>query len=81
MHVWEFLRDLLKDEKCETMIRWLDMKKGIFKIVDPDQVSNKWGERKANKTKMSYPNMARGIRYYLIAIGNFLFYRIFSYIL
>jgi len=53
----------LRDEKCENMVRWLDMKKGIFKITDPDQVSNKWGERKSNKSKMSYPNMARGIRY------------------
>jgi hypothetical protein len=48
------------------MIRWLDAKKGIFKIIDPDQVSNKWGERKANKPGMSYPNMARGIRYQIL---------------
>ncbi|CAF0875912.1 unnamed protein product [Brachionus calyciflorus] len=64
LHVWEFLRDLLKSNefngKC---IKWLDKERGLFKILSPSDVSNLWGKKKANKEKMDYPNMARGIRY------------------
>lgn len=31
--------------------------------MSPNEVSNLWGKKKANKEKMDYPNMARGIRY------------------
>ena len=44
LHVWEFLRDLLKDPEYNgTIIKWLDKPKGIFKINDPNTVSMLWG--------------------------------------
>ncbi len=36
LHVWEFLKDMLKDGRPE--IQWIDRPKGIFKIVDPKKV-------------------------------------------
>lgn len=64
LHVWEFLRDLLKDNRYNNhIIKWLDQKRGIFKILDPNSVSSLWGKKKLKKSDMKYPNMARGIRY------------------
>ena len=61
-HVWEFLRDMLKDEKTnEKLIKWLDIKEGLFKIIEPNEISKIWGNLK-NSRPMKYSNMARGIR-------------------
>ncbi len=37
LHVWEFLRDMLKDNRPE--IQWIDKTKGIFKIIDAKKVN------------------------------------------
>lgn len=61
-HVWQFLRDLLKD-KQDDLVQWLDPDLGIFKIIKPNSVSNLWGFRKSHGLHgMKYANMARGIR-------------------
>lgn len=66
LHVWEFLRDLLRDSRYNNkIIKWLDQKKGVFKILDPNSVSLLWGKKKLKKSDMKYPNMARGIRFNL----------------
>lgn len=45
------------------IIEWISKERGIFKIVQPNEVANLWGIKKANKQQMKYANMARGIRY------------------
>lgn len=63
LHIWQFLRDLLKDDHYNDAIEWLDQKNGIFKIKNPTKVSGLWGKIKSGKDGMKYANMARGIRY------------------
>uniref|UniRef100_A0A914C8X3 ETS domain-containing protein n=1 Tax=Acrobeloides nanus TaxID=290746 RepID=A0A914C8X3_9BILA len=36
---------------------------GEFKLVDPDEVAKKWGERKS-KPNMNYDKLSRALRYY-----------------
>lgn len=44
------------------MITW-EGTQGEFKLVDPDEVARKWGERKS-KPNMNYDKMSRALRYY-----------------
>lgn len=76
-HIWQFLRDLLMSPEHSTWITWLDAKRGIFKILKPDEIASAWRLYKSQDrrkdfsnededekdSKKKYPNMARGIRY------------------
>ncbi|XP_055334159.1 uncharacterized protein LOC129585483 [Paramacrobiotus metropolitanus] len=63
-HLWEFIRDLLKDPRCNpTIIRWDDKKAGIFRIVKSKAVADKWGARKCNP-RMNYEKLSRAMRHY-----------------
>ena len=48
--------------KNSTCIAW-EGANGEFKLVDPDEVARKWGERK-NKPNMNYDKLSRALRYY-----------------
>lgn len=54
--------ELLLDPKCQPYIQWTD-KEWEFKLVNPEEVAKKWGQRK-NKPKMNYEKLSRGLRYY-----------------
>jgi hypothetical protein len=41
-------------------LRW-EGEKGEFKMVDPEEVARKWGERK-NKNNMNYDKLSRALR-------------------
>lgn len=43
-------------------IRW-EGTQGEFKLVDPDEVAKKWGDRKS-KPNMNYDKLSRALRYY-----------------
>jgi len=63
-HLWEFIRDLLKDSMCcPKYIRWEDRKDGIFRFVNSEAVANMWG-RKKNNPQMTYEKLSRAMRYY-----------------
>lgn len=74
LHVAEFLLGLLLNpETCgdKKLIKWEKKEKGLFRILKPKDVANKWARAKSNKDSMNYPNMARGIRFARVKSGDF----------
>merc|ERR1712110_972546 len=62
--LWEFIRDLLKNEKYNPkIIMWEDIERGEFRIVDSVLVAKLWATVKKNK-KMNYEKLSRAMRYY-----------------
>ncbi|CAL4124891.1 unnamed protein product, partial [Meganyctiphanes norvegica] len=61
---WEFLIRLLADHRANPkLIRWEDEAKGTFLLVKPQIITDLWNS-KTKKTKISYHNFARGLRYH-----------------
>jgi len=62
IQLWQFLLELLSDPNNSNCIAW-EGNNGEFKLVDPDEVARRWGERK-NKPNMNYDKLSRALRYY-----------------
>ncbi|KAM4620110.1 protein C-ets-2 [Polymixia lowei] len=62
IQLWQFLLELLTDKSCQPIISWTG-DGWEFKLTDPDEVAQRWGQRK-NKPKMNYEKLSRGLRYY-----------------
>lgn len=63
MQLWQFLLSLLENpEHHVTSIAWED-NFGEFRMVNPDEVAKKWGEKK-KKVNMTYDKLSRALRYY-----------------
>ncbi|CAP33074.2 Protein CBR-ETS-5 [Caenorhabditis briggsae] len=62
IQLWQFLLELLADAVNSTCITW-EGSNGEFKLIDPDEVARKWGERKS-KPNMNYDKLSRALRYY-----------------
>ncbi|KAH7706268.1 fli-1 protein [Aphelenchoides avenae] len=62
IQLWQFLLELLSDSRNAEAITW-EGTQGEFKLVDPDDVARRWGERKS-KPHMNYDKMSRALRYY-----------------
>uniref|UniRef100_A0A914YLE9 ETS domain-containing protein n=1 Tax=Panagrolaimus superbus TaxID=310955 RepID=A0A914YLE9_9BILA len=63
IQLWQFLLELLADERQNAnCIAW-EGTHGEFKLVDPDEVARKWGQRKS-KPNMNYDKLSRALRYY-----------------
>ncbi|XP_045207968.2 protein C-ets-2-like [Mercenaria mercenaria] len=62
IQLWQFILELLTTESGATCTRW-EGPLGEFRITDPDQVANRWGQRK-NKPNMNYDKLSRALRYY-----------------
>ncbi|CEF71270.1 Ets domain and Winged helix-turn-helix DNA-binding domain-containing protein [Strongyloides ratti] len=62
IQLWQFLLELLSDSRNADSITW-EGTQGEFKLVDPDDVARRWGERKS-KPNMNYDKMSRALRYY-----------------
>ncbi|KAH9503583.1 hypothetical protein Btru_068229 [Bulinus truncatus] len=62
IQLWQFLLELLSDSANAACITW-EGTNGEFKLVDPDEVAKRWGERKS-KPNMNYDKLSRALRYY-----------------
>ncbi|ROT75672.1 putative Friend leukemia integration 1 transcription factor-like [Penaeus vannamei] len=62
IQLWQFLLELLSDPANAAVITW-EGTAGEFKILDPDEVARRWGERKS-KPNMNYDKLSRALRYY-----------------
>lgn len=61
-HLWEFVRDLLKDPSLNpTLLRWEDKEAGVFRFVQSEAVAKMWG-RKKNNPGMTYEKLSRAMR-------------------
>ncbi|XP_024259777.1 protein FEV-like isoform X1 [Oncorhynchus tshawytscha] len=62
IQLWQFLLELLSDSANMSCITW-EGTNGEFKLIDPDEVARRWGERKS-KPNMNYDKLSRALRYY-----------------
>lgn len=62
IQLWQFLLELLTSREYKSIIHWLGAE-GEFKLSQPDEVAQLWGERK-NKPQMNYEKLSRALRYY-----------------
>ncbi|KAG7259975.1 hypothetical protein CRUP_031404 [Coryphaenoides rupestris] len=62
IQLWQFLLELLSDGGNASCIAW-EGTNGEFKLMDPDEVARRWGERKS-KPNMNYDKLSRALRYY-----------------
>lgn len=62
IQLWQFLMELLTVASNAPCIAWEGVT-GQFKMVDPDEVARRWGERKS-KPNMNYDKLSRALRYY-----------------
>lgn len=71
-HLWEFIRDLLKDPKfCPKIIKWENKPEGIFRVVQSNEVAKLWGSKKKNRSKMTYEKLSRSLRYLFIFLDYY----------
>ena len=61
--LWDFLGQLLRDDRYSPYIRWDKPEKRVFRIVDPAAVADMWGRQK-NRNNMTYEKLSRALRYY-----------------
>uniref|UniRef100_A0A915AF46 ETS domain-containing protein n=1 Tax=Parascaris univalens TaxID=6257 RepID=A0A915AF46_PARUN len=63
IQLWQFLLELLSDAHSNAHCIVWEGGNGEFKLLDPDEVARKWGERKS-KPNMNYDKLSRALRYY-----------------
>ncbi|XP_050409037.1 ETS-related transcription factor Elf-3 isoform X1 [Patella vulgata] len=62
-HLWEFVRDLLKDNTVNpSLLKWEDKSIGVFRFVNSEAVAQMWG-RKKNNRQMTYEKLSRAMRF------------------
>jgi hypothetical protein len=61
IQLWQFLLELLADPSNSDIITW-EGTSGEFKIIEPEEVAKKWGDRKS-KPNMNYDKLSRALRY------------------
>ena len=68
VQLWQFLLELLSDPGNAHFITWEGIN-GEFKIVDPEEVAKRWGQRKC-KPNMNYDKLSRALRYYYDKVSD-----------
>ncbi|XP_062522788.1 ETS domain-containing transcription factor ets-5-like [Corticium candelabrum] len=60
--LWQFLLELLNNERCRSIISWTGSGTE-FELKDHDALAREWGIRK-RKPNMTYDKLSRALRYY-----------------
>ena len=63
IHLWEFLLELLADDRCSAMISWSRRECGEFVLKNQHEVAKRWGILK-QRPGMNYDKLSRALRYY-----------------
>ncbi|XP_053280714.1 transcription factor ETV7 [Pleuronectes platessa] len=61
--LWDYVYQLLCDERYQPYIRWEDRDSLVFRVVDPNGLACLWGNHK-NRDNMTYEKMSRALRHY-----------------
>ncbi|XP_067382926.1 transcription factor ETV7 isoform X2 [Channa argus] len=61
--LWDYVYQLLCDERYQEYIRWEDQDNLVFRVVDPNGLARLWGNHK-NRDNMTYEKMSRALRHY-----------------
>ncbi|XP_036390041.1 transcription factor ETV7 isoform X1 [Megalops cyprinoides] len=61
--LWDYVYQLLSDQRYEPFIRWEDPQSMVFRVVDPNGLARLWGNHK-NRVNMTYEKMSRALRHY-----------------
>ncbi|XP_059189289.1 transcription factor ETV7 [Centropristis striata] len=61
--LWDYVYQLLCDERYQEYIRWEDQDSLVFRVVDPNGLARLWGNQK-NRDNMTYEKMSRALRHY-----------------
>lgn len=61
--LWDYVYQLLCDERYQDYIRWEDPDTLVFRVVDPNGLARLWGNHK-NRDNMTYEKMSRALRHY-----------------
>ena len=63
LHLWEFLLELLADERCKSIICWRREEEGEFQLLNHHEVAKRWGMFK-QRGGMDYGKLSRALRLY-----------------
>ncbi|XP_022047480.1 transcription factor ETV7 isoform X1 [Acanthochromis polyacanthus] len=61
--LWDYVYQLLCDDRYQEYIRWEDPESLVFRVVDPNGLARLWGNHK-NRDNMTYEKMSRALRHY-----------------
>ncbi|TMS15778.1 Transcription factor ETV7 [Larimichthys crocea] len=61
--LWDYVYQLLCDDRYQEYIRWEDQGSLVFRVVDPNGLARLWGNHK-NRDNMTYEKMSRALRHY-----------------
>ncbi|XP_074500337.1 transcription factor ETV7 [Sebastes fasciatus] len=61
--LWDYVYQLLCDDRYQEYIRWEDKDTLVFRVVDPNGLARLWGNHK-NRDNMTYEKMSRALRHY-----------------
>ncbi|XP_072305964.1 transcription factor ETV7 [Eucyclogobius newberryi] len=61
--LWDYVYQLLCDDRYQEYIRWEEPEQHVFRVVDPNGLARLWGNHK-NRDNMTYEKMSRALRHY-----------------
>lgn len=61
--LWDYVYQLLCDDRYQEYIRWENPDSLVFRVVDPNGLARLWGNHK-NRHNMTYEKMSRALRHY-----------------
>ncbi|XP_052801670.1 uncharacterized protein LOC128232422 isoform X2 [Mya arenaria] len=61
--LWEFIYQLLSNNKYSSYVSWESHPDYVFRINNPTGLADLWGQQK-NRTNMTYEKLSRALRYY-----------------